>query len=565
MPGKKKGKKDGKKGKGKSGKKEKDEKKDEAIGKQAERNSNIWEARLKMAEFHKEHYKDTARQLVEENTSLVDYMKQSEKDSMEVVAYLRKLDSEKDEENTRLEFELKTFREKHQGEKDILINEFNEQLNDMREKLERKTNEHGLVQNELNQLKEFRKKKIQMQKELEEIKEAMILNEKEHKDHMSRIEQKFFEEKMRLQIEANKKIEELAERAHEAAVKNLDDITKNIYKENVQLTDAFKLHNKEMEQLKKLNGKLLNENATLKGSTNGNDALVKEKVEDSAQKAKKIKELQGKVEILEKSLAQMVREFETERTHILKKCKLEMESGQIEMDKLKKTLEMKTKEMNKVKKLAKNILEQRTDIERFFLDSLDFVKKQIVTNRSEYRKEANTAYNAKMLAAHNGAGDYPKIRTFTKKFDAFSTNNVYKDLEQAEKWYDMSKLVDLTDLTWEQKEQVLRELFARMNGAKVNKKDEKKNTKMLALESKSSQNMLDKYDTDEEEELAVGKPITVSAKALANAMMNEDFTFITQSSAEADDIFMAKSALQDSNGNNSNNQILKLPSISAPI
>lgn len=68
-----------------------------------------------------------------------------------------------------MEFELKTFREKHQGEKDILINEFNEQLNDMREKLERKTNEHGLIQNELNQLKEFRKKKIQMQKELEEV------------------------------------------------------------------------------------------------------------------------------------------------------------------------------------------------------------------------------------------------------------------------------------------------------------------------------------------------------------------------------------------------------------
>ena len=64
---------------------------------------------------------------------------------------------------------MKTYREKHQGEKDILINEFNEQLNDMREKLERKTNEHGLVQNELNQLKEFRKKKIQMQKELEEV------------------------------------------------------------------------------------------------------------------------------------------------------------------------------------------------------------------------------------------------------------------------------------------------------------------------------------------------------------------------------------------------------------
>ncbi len=37
--------------------------------------------------------------------------------------------------------------------------------------------------------------------------------------------------------------------------------------------------------------------------------------------------------------------------------------------------------MNKVKKLAKTILEQRSDIERFFLDSLDFVKQQIVSNR----------------------------------------------------------------------------------------------------------------------------------------------------------------------------------------
>ena len=46
--------------------------------------------------------------------------------------------------------------------------------------------------------------------------------------------------------------------------------------------------------------------------------------------------------------------------------------------------------------------------------------------------------------------------------------------------------------------------------------------------------------------------------------MNEDYTFITQSSAGADDIFLAKSSMQDSNGNNSNNQILKLPSISAP-
>ena len=92
-------------------------------------------------------------------------------------------------------------------------------LNESQLQLERKITETEMLHKELDQLKEFRKRKIQMQKELEQIKEVMLLNEREHKEQTSRIEEKFFEEKMRLQIEANKKIEELAEKAQDAAVK----------------------------------------------------------------------------------------------------------------------------------------------------------------------------------------------------------------------------------------------------------------------------------------------------------------------------------------------------------
>ena len=91
--------------------------------------------------------------------------------------------------------------------------------------------------------------------------------------------------------------------------------------------------------------------------------------------------LQTKNEILEKSLAQVVREFEVERVRILERNRVEIDSTSIELVKLRKTLELKTIEMNKVKKLAKTILEQRSDIERFFLDSLDYVKQQIISNR----------------------------------------------------------------------------------------------------------------------------------------------------------------------------------------
>lgn len=39
----------------------------------------------------------------------------------------------------------------------------------MQIKLDKKQNENELIQNELSQLKEFRKRKIQMQKELEDV------------------------------------------------------------------------------------------------------------------------------------------------------------------------------------------------------------------------------------------------------------------------------------------------------------------------------------------------------------------------------------------------------------
>lgn len=47
----------------------------------------------------------------------------------------------------------------------------------------------------------------------------MIWNEQEHKGTVEKLEQKFFEEKMRLQQESNKKIEEIASRAQDEALK----------------------------------------------------------------------------------------------------------------------------------------------------------------------------------------------------------------------------------------------------------------------------------------------------------------------------------------------------------
>ena len=54
----------------------------------------------------------------------------------------------------------------------------------------------------------------------------------------------------------------------------------------------------------------------------------------------------------------MVQEFEREGQIVAKKAEIETAAGKVEITKLMRTVEMQTKEMNKIKKLAKTILDQ---------------------------------------------------------------------------------------------------------------------------------------------------------------------------------------------------------------
>ena len=77
------------------------------------------------------------------------------------------------------------------------------------------------MQDELKIVSEFRKKRVEMQKQLEELQCCLDEAAHEHKVTLSTMEQRFFEEKLRLQKEANRRISDLAEKAHTEAVRYL--------------------------------------------------------------------------------------------------------------------------------------------------------------------------------------------------------------------------------------------------------------------------------------------------------------------------------------------------------
>ena len=97
-------------------------------------------------------------------------------------------------------------------------------------------------------------------------------------------------------------------------------------------------------------------------------------------------------------------------------------------------------------------------ISQLKLVNVDFLR------RVQYRKDAQNAYQQRMLEAHAGQGDFPRVRTF-RQVDR-STNNVFDDLKEAERWTGLQGKVDMAELTWEQRERILRLMFAKMNGFK---------------------------------------------------------------------------------------------------
>ena len=99
---------------------------------------------------------------------------------------------------------------------------------------------------------------------------------------------------------------------------------------------------------------------------------------------------------MEHSLSHVVREFEHEREIIGNLAKKELDQVRQLAAKLRKRLEVKTREMRHIRRLAQHILDKRTDLEQFFMDALEHVKKEIqIESEIQFRK-AEAEYNRKM-------------------------------------------------------------------------------------------------------------------------------------------------------------------------
>ncbi|XP_035395146.1 basal body-orientation factor 1 [Cygnus atratus] len=417
-----------------------------------------WEVWLAAAE--------ASRLLAGSNAELLWRQRRLEKEAMAAQGGLARQGQEEAQEIEKLKKELVDLKQQAQEENKKLADDYAQQIKELEEKFHKKVGEIGQIQSELKLIKEFRRERAAMEKELEDLKKSMKISDRRHQEALVRLEKRFLEEKKRLEEDAEKKLVMMTETAQREAVLQLNSTGRQVFKENIRLHGAFSYNLKENMELQKTKQKLEEDKTLLLLEKETSEGLIRKKILQINHQKAQIRDLQCKVEKLEMALSHMTTEFETETKKTQHQAQIENQASMVEIKKLQQLLEMKDQEMNRVKKLARNILNERTEVERFFLDALEHVKQEIIASRKHYYEKARAAYYRKMMEACAGTEEFPKVKTF--KGNINSTNSVYRDLEEAEKYYwdkVQFEKVDISELTWEQKERVLRLLFAKMNGA----------------------------------------------------------------------------------------------------
>ncbi|KAF7665812.1 hypothetical protein LDENG_00130550 [Lucifuga dentata] len=460
-----------KKAKGGKGKKDS---KQEAKGdkepdlEKAKAHTALWEAKLQVTDQSRVEYRETCRRLARANEELTNERYRAEKDTLDIIGLLKKQHAEKEEKIKRLQEQLRSQEALAREQQKKLVEDYTLRINELEEMFEKRASDFNTIEDENRKIKEFQKKKAQMEQELSDIKESMQLADKKHRENINTMEYKFFTEKARLEREAEQKIALLAGRAHTDAVLQLDDASHSMFKENVRLNEALNYHIKEAEDLQKSTKSLAEENTSLVLKTGTYEMMIKKNVAQMKAQSKELSEMKSKVAMLEQALEMKVTELEREKEETQQGALVHRQASHIELERLQKVVTVYERELSRIKRLAGSIVDQRTELEQFFHEALFQVKREITASRLQYRQEALQAYHRRMREATAGKLKFPQICTFHKS--PHSTNCVYSDMEEAERWtHAQGNKVEMSDLTWEQKEKVLRLLFAKMNGQTARK------------------------------------------------------------------------------------------------
>lgn len=410
-------------------------------------------------------------ELLGSNNELRTTSSRNEKDTHDIVLYFQRememkddiitrLNEELVKRETQLKFEVEKMKKKFDEEKADLVQKTDYTIVDLTQRL-------GKAEADLNALVLYQQEKDKHEAHVHQLEKNLADQRQEMFDSLDEQERKFLEEnasKMRELDEQKLAFRELALREAREA---MGEEAKKIVAENTRMFEELKFHND-------MTAELQNDKTALeKDLANAQRELtiVADKELEYAHqgfyKTKEIKALRDRVEQLEKQQAVNVERFKHKTKELKATVHRELEEATLDAAGLRRLLKIKNKELQRMKTLAATILSQRTETEQFFLESLHEVKAVIKKEKARTHVDTKIVLNK----LRSGAGTHGVGKSSSKKgvtafpplvvkggnlhhLDARATSEIPLSL---------SENISIKDLSWEDKELVLRVLFAKMN------------------------------------------------------------------------------------------------------
>ena len=275
-------------------------------------------------------------------------------------------------------------------------------------------------------LTNFREYKDMMEKELEQLKKEKDELNRKLMDQQTNYEQTSKRREDKIIQEYEEKLQKIEIDAENKARSKLSLEEQDLHKDNIRLIADMKLQTKEVEDIKVGKKRFLEDNRKLKQELEICQAQVKECAMKQTDMQKTIKMLKEKIKASEGEIAQISIEHEKEKENLLNQFNNQFQDKLAELNNFREQVKIRSKELKNMKALAQMILDQRSDVEQFFLESLEQIKEEV----------------QKKIIAEGRTKKLPLINQKGK---------VYSDK------------VELSDLDWEDRERVLRLLFSKMN------------------------------------------------------------------------------------------------------
>ncbi|KAG5189387.1 hypothetical protein JKP88DRAFT_301923 [Tribonema minus] len=428
-----------------------------------------------------------------ENENLRQQISKCQHDSNELVAYFQREMEIKDNiinqlrddlshKEAEFRLTLKEVQEKAARELEVL----DEESKATEKKLKGQV---SLLEGDLTSLEQFRERRNAHQQAVEALSTQLKEAQEARAEAMLEMERKFLMDKSAAQRQVDERWQATVAQARREAHNSLGEEAQRMALQHrrmcvelrlqQQLTTELQTHNERLSaqelrlqqqlttELQTHNKRLSAQVATLTRDAELLQAQDAKRAEQAHGRTKEVRRLMEQVEALQKSLDTALAGARRERTESRRAVAKELEEQTLDASGLRRLVELKNRELRHVRGLAQYILQQRNEVESFFLQALQEVKER-VQEEKRMRSAANVAPASGSPTTHAKRSNAFKSPPRLPHIHATSTvpGQLQHQLQQRPTSalpLDPDAHIELQELGWEDRERVLRLLFAKIN------------------------------------------------------------------------------------------------------